>query len=236
MKDIPDPPLRMWLHYAGGALVCALLGAAGPASSDVINACVSTQGSLRIVQNLADCKKSEAPLFWNIEGPTGPSGANGARGEPGPAGSVLRVLDATGRELGIFGGFGADRGKMFVFHQTLGVFVLLEQRSGSGDIEEFAGDARFAGLNCQGQAYFFQGVGESVMARVLTKTPPSFVYLLRDEFVTNVSYQSELSSLGVCQSPLLGTLSRAVPGDPFDSSQLGWVFPIPLPLRVEEVQ
>jgi len=64
------------------------------ASGDgTIYACmIPSDGTIRIVADLASCKKNEQQLSWNILGPqgpqgeAGPAGSQGPQGEPGPAG------------------------------------------------------------------------------------------------------------------------------------------------------
>ena len=74
---------------AGVALVFAAtaLHAAGP--GDVIVACVSASGDLRIANDNYGCRRNETTLTWNVQGPAGapgPAGAQGLAGPEGPAG------------------------------------------------------------------------------------------------------------------------------------------------------
>ena len=56
-------------------------------TSAVINACVKkSTGSVRVVRAAGACKKGEAALAWNRQGPAGARGANGPNGSAGPAG------------------------------------------------------------------------------------------------------------------------------------------------------
>ena len=60
-----------------------------PGTDGVIRACYGKQGKLRVVDTLSDCKKSETPLAWNVqgrEGPAGPAGPPGPKGDPGEQG------------------------------------------------------------------------------------------------------------------------------------------------------
>ncbi len=53
----------------------------GQSDGDVINACKNNaSGTIRVVDDVADCRPSESPLSWNTEGP------QGEQGPPGPAG------------------------------------------------------------------------------------------------------------------------------------------------------
>ena len=56
---------------------------------DVIMACVARDGAVRLVSDLAACKKNETPVSWNIDGPqgaSGPQGIAGPAGDTGPTG------------------------------------------------------------------------------------------------------------------------------------------------------
>src|SRR3954468_8677553 len=46
------------------------------AASSVIQACTNQEGGVRIVDAVADCKKNESPLAWNIQGPQGVPGVS----------------------------------------------------------------------------------------------------------------------------------------------------------------
>lgn len=64
------------------------------AASNVLFACVKTkknedaEGQIRMVNTLADCKKNETGIQWNIVGPPGPQGLQGVPGIPGPKGET----------------------------------------------------------------------------------------------------------------------------------------------------
>jgi len=61
----------------GGAAFAAQKTLRHSAASNVIRACVKSEGQPRIVDNLADCKKNEEGISWNIVGPQGPQGIPG---------------------------------------------------------------------------------------------------------------------------------------------------------------
>src|SRR5207249_834764 len=55
--------------------------------AQTISACVSTStGALRIVTAGTACKKGEAVLSWNQQGPQGSAGPQGPQGSAGPQG------------------------------------------------------------------------------------------------------------------------------------------------------
>lgn len=84
---------------AGAVFVMVLafgprLGAAGApdaaAAPDVIVACVGVNGDLRVASGNDGCKRGEAVLTWNIQGPNGNSGPTGPTGPAGPEGPAGR--------------------------------------------------------------------------------------------------------------------------------------------------
>ena len=101
------------------------------ADAQVINGCVSKNGTLKIVADPSDCSSREIPISWNQQGPQGDTGDMGEPGEPGMDGepgadaAVLRVFDATNTEIGLFtsGGDGGFR----VFHEPTGVMISVDK-------------------------------------------------------------------------------------------------------------
>ena len=110
----------------GAALVAVLaaaattyaLAASGASTTQTINACVSGNGSIRLVSAAANCRRGESPISWNTVGPAGPAGAQGIAGrdgQPGAAGpagpqgepppdpdSVAATVMVTGQKQGQF--------------------------------------------------------------------------------------------------------------------------------------
>jgi hypothetical protein len=140
-----------WICALGAAGVIGLaLGISGASSTQQILACVNKLGELRIVQASDECKRTESPLTWNIQGPSGPTGPQGPKGDPGspgtpgaegprglegpvglqgemgptgPAGAgSLRIIDAVGNDVGPFV---RESGVDFVFAQVGDPFVRL---------------------------------------------------------------------------------------------------------------
>lgn len=68
---------------AGFAAITVAAMVPSSARSQVINACVSRAGAIRIANN---CRRGESMLSWNAQGPAGPAGPKGATGAQGPAG------------------------------------------------------------------------------------------------------------------------------------------------------
>jgi len=75
-----------------GATTAVLAGAVAMATAagdtpTTIDACRNLRhGLVRIVFNQNACKRNEAHLSWDVQGPVGPAGAAGAAGVAGPAG------------------------------------------------------------------------------------------------------------------------------------------------------
>lgn len=80
------------------AMLTTAFAMTAEANASVIYACVAkTSGAARIVSKTAKCKKGEAKLSWNAEGPAGATGATGAGGATGAAGTAGKE-GATGKE------------------------------------------------------------------------------------------------------------------------------------------
>ena len=103
------------------------------AQVQVIDACVNKKGSMRVVNDPAECKVSETPLSWNQQGPPGEpgmDGMDGEPGEPGPEGRLgpsLRAFDLTGSELGIFIGRQLSSSNLEIYHVPSGVVFTVDR-------------------------------------------------------------------------------------------------------------
>jgi hypothetical protein len=82
--------------FVGGGLVST--AAAHGGDTTVVHACVKDNGNVRIIGASEDCKAQETAQHWSITGPAGPAGPAGPGGPAG--GSALRVVDATGAQVG----------------------------------------------------------------------------------------------------------------------------------------
>lgn len=69
-----------------GALLGGLAIAQTTGSGPLVGCVQRSNGSLRIVSGVADCKANETAVTWNREGPVGPAGPAGPAGVAGPAG------------------------------------------------------------------------------------------------------------------------------------------------------
>jgi Collagen triple helix repeat (20 copies) len=74
------------MFVAGSLVTLTAVGGVALAQNDAIEACVRSNGEIRIVEAAGDCKNSETPLTWSITGPVGPQGPQGDPGPQGPEG------------------------------------------------------------------------------------------------------------------------------------------------------
>jgi hypothetical protein len=96
--------LRHRIFVLGVACAAALASTAGVAlatghlpgivgEDGTVEACYQKQnGDLRAVGDVGECRPSERPLEWNVQGLPGPQGEPGAQGERGPAGEPGTAL------------------------------------------------------------------------------------------------------------------------------------------------
>ena len=73
---------------AGAVGVAYATAAVTKTATTTINACVKSNGDLKIVSNSSDCKGHEQLLTWNVQGATGPVGPAGPTGPAGPKGDT----------------------------------------------------------------------------------------------------------------------------------------------------
>lgn len=74
------------------ALVFAMSGGAiaatgGFSSAGKLQACVNSEGGLRLLKSGKHCARGQKTVAWNQAGPAGTTGANGAPGAPGASGA-----------------------------------------------------------------------------------------------------------------------------------------------------
>ena len=138
----------IYLVIAAGAVI---IFGTSRASAQVINGCIKSNGTLKIVANPADCTSRETPISWNQEGPQGEPGEPGEPGIDGSDANVLHVFDANNVELGplIEFSFGGNVG---FYSAPLDTLVRVTEHYGqiqSGlHVRIF-----FAEFNCQGAAF-----------------------------------------------------------------------------------
>jgi hypothetical protein len=70
-----------------GIVWFCLFGAGIAEAADVITACASPSGQLRLVASGEPCKQNEKRVVWDMQGPPGPQGVPGVAGPQGPQGA-----------------------------------------------------------------------------------------------------------------------------------------------------
>lgn len=80
-------------HLTLAALACCALALSSTSvraqAGNTIYGCYDkTNGQLRRVNTPADCKTSEIPISWNVQGSTGPTGPQGPKGDTGATGAT----------------------------------------------------------------------------------------------------------------------------------------------------
>jgi hypothetical protein len=84
--------LALVIAMSGGALAAT----GGFTSGGKLQACTSSNGTLKLLQPGKKCKKGQKALAWNQTGPAGPKGATGATGIAGLNGSAVpKAAEAT---------------------------------------------------------------------------------------------------------------------------------------------
>jgi hypothetical protein len=70
---------------AATAVGGAFAGAQTADSGETVTLCSNdSSGRVRVVDDVSDCRRNEAPLTLNEQGPAGPPGPQGPQGPPGP--------------------------------------------------------------------------------------------------------------------------------------------------------
>jgi hypothetical protein len=84
MRNLARDYRPLIMFVAGSLFTLTVVGGVALAQNDTIEACVKSNGEVRIVDTAAECKDNETPLSWNVTGPTGPQGPQGPEGPAGP--------------------------------------------------------------------------------------------------------------------------------------------------------
>jgi len=200
------------------------------ASAQVINGCVSKNGSLRIVADSVECADRETPISWNSQGPqgeTGPQGEPGAPGPEGPTGSSLRLFDADGNVLGIPWYMPGTSPNGQVFVEAIGLSMLRATLDGNFLMPYIYYELDF----CQGQAYVEQSERfTNHLIGPYSAPLPNFFVVPTIGVVSLARYESRASPSGTCLDAY-NVLPRAIPIHPFTGT-LPFPFPPPQPFYV----
>jgi hypothetical protein len=206
------------------------------ASAQTINGCVKDKnGALRIVSDPTSCTSRETPISWNQQGP---QGVPGAAGDPGPAGvpgsdaEVLHVFDATGRDLGLFGGFYFSPLQVDIYFKAFGTVAAVGVTPGLPTLK-ILGTLYWESSDCTGQAYSI------VPSRLfIASVSGPYVYAATRSEVATILPRSTSSHLlfplpEECFTTTSPDLLSAAPLDLLDpETDLGVSFPLPGPLYV----
>jgi hypothetical protein len=223
--------------FADLAVTLVALAFASAASAQVINGCIKTNGTLKIVTGPADCSARETPISWNQQGPQGepgPAGEPGLPGEPGAEAEVLHVFDNNGVDVGIYAGADAVfsvEGKPWHYRVYLPdseVMLFVRALDGVQSLQDVW--YYFESTDCTGDAYARQA-GRLIRPAVYdlyiaTGTEPVAIQ------TRSKSWRTPLPEPYNCASGGVGTMNvfSATVIDP--AADLGLSFPLPAPLAV----
>jgi hypothetical protein len=86
MRNLVRNPRPLVTFVAGSLFALTVVGGVALAQGDIIEACMKSNGEIRIVDAAGNCKSNETALSWNVIGPVGPQGPQGDPGPQGPEG------------------------------------------------------------------------------------------------------------------------------------------------------
>ncbi len=198
------------------------------ASAEVINGCIKSNGTLKVVADLSQCSSREAPISWNVQGPKGDMGDPGMDGEPGPAGPSLRALDGAGNVLGLHASGLAGSGGTFLI-EDLGLLVPYELARGDIHPREVyfnlpeCGGPAFIGAQ-QPPIYANYLLGQFTLAPI-----PRFLVTGTEIQVGEQPHVSRYAS-NTCVAAT-GTLTKWLQAEPF-AGTLPFTIPVPGPIHI----
>ena len=88
------------LFCTGALIVLGTAAHADAQTSGKIRACITNNGSVKILAANENCSPRDTAIDWNVSGPAGPQGPQGPEGPPGSGGGGLRVKNAVGEDIG----------------------------------------------------------------------------------------------------------------------------------------
>jgi hypothetical protein len=127
------------------------------ASAQVIHACVKNGGTIKIVEDPAQCGGGDTSLSWNVQGLQGPPGEpgqpgmDGTPGPQGPPGPSLRVFDAVGADVGLYVSQVTGLVGIRIYREDLGVF--LDFTTYDAALSFVSGEVSFSEPDCMGAAW-----------------------------------------------------------------------------------
>ncbi len=164
--------------------VCASIAVNAQAQTtpSAIHACVvNDSGTVRIVAPGTACRKNEALITWNLQGPPGNPGTPGAAGAPGG----FDLVAADGQVLGTFLNADPDPRDSSTSHLLYWSDALHAIRrvqatprlEGYAQVDYLTTVVRYSEANCTGQAYVIYGASlnpELVQLYTIATPPPVY--------------------------------------------------------------
>jgi hypothetical protein len=153
--------LAVVLALSGGAVAAT----GGFTSGGKLRACVSQEGSLKLLKPGKKCKKGQSPISWNQVGPKGPAGAQGPAGASGaPAAPATSAV------------------------------TLWAEVNASGQLVASSGVTNVTG-NAEGRFFTFnRDISKCGVSATLNEGPASVVYVERNEFANQLVTKTDVEN------------------------------------------
>jgi hypothetical protein len=184
-------------------------GGPGPplAEGNLVHACEGFGGLLRLVRDPSRCGPRETPLSWQKRG-------------------GLRLLDASGRDLGRL----RPDEQYVVRHDPTGLSFEINSLTGGLEAGVFVVQLFFAEVGCQGTAHIsFSDVAGGTL--IPDPRQDGALLAVTNRVAPRFAFASRFTRVGGCRD-LGGLISQgAAEAEPF-VGDLGFSFPLPVPLRV----
>ena len=162
-----------------------------------IRACVLPTGGTRIVIGSEGCKSNETLVEWNVSGPQGPQGPEGPPGSPGSASAGLKVVNASGGDVGTL----LDHDAALLTLPS-GRKSYARLRAGSSNYAGQTMTQYYAASNCAGDAYVAWTNFEELVPETIVLNTGAFALIpgsLASRTVLSKKVFSD-GGLGVCQA------------------------------------
>ena len=242
-------------------IVVTMLGIAtfAYATGTVITACAERNGTIYLIGTgfrQSKCEKGDSPISWNTQGqqgskgdigPVGPMGATGtpgAAGLQGPKGDAgspgkdgtpsqnLHLLDANGRDLGIYLGRISISGAYEAYLPTLGISVFITTNDENETVAiapaGAGGGAQYASSDCSGNGYTSTGGSLNELSEIDVLPSGTHYYTPLAAARVTVNIASRAGNGGTCTTftPIPETVIL------LKEITLPFTVPIPWPLHI----
>lgn len=177
------------------------------AEGNVVHACEGPSGALRLVRDPSICGRQETPLAWQKRG-------------------GLRLRDASGRDLGRL----RPDEQFVVRHDPTGLSFEIDSLGGTLASPVFALELFFAAPGCLGTPHLRSTDAES---GTLVPDPRAedAILAVTQRIASRFVFGSRYARAGGCRDGPGGISQGAAEAEPF-AGDLGFSFPVPVPLRV----